>query len=459
MADRQRKGTVLATAVRKKRTVVKPPAAGRGSRKGGSGARKLPRKTARAAVRAGARSVRAAGPAPFTGARAPLAGLLEPFASAAQRQIEFVQAAKGKGQPVVAMFCPFTPYEMILAAGGVAVSMAAPTGGELQGGPATEAAVPVGLCPSVHNSLGAVLGGLSPLFEMADLVVADGSCESKQRMQEVLSEQKPVHILDLPAHEAGRREGWYHWRVEVMKFRARLEKQFGVDVSDQRLGEAIKQANHERTILHSIFELARGNGWILDCEELAALLPSVRCAPEQVAALERLNRALHRAAGGSAKRRRGGPRVLVVGSPAGHGAAAVVDAVHEAGALVIHQCLAEGLLPAVDRARTGGDPLDSVAEKYLEMPGTCSPSGPSCVRMVRGLVEYFRPTAAVICEPESCGHGLEEMAAVADYLDGLSSVAVTVVRDDPAAMEREHLVERIAALLNHTGRARKRRTA
>jgi benzoyl-CoA reductase/2-hydroxyglutaryl-CoA dehydratase subunit BcrC/BadD/HgdB len=451
----ERKGTALATSVKKKRTVAKPRAARQPGRKGESRARGLLTKTVRAAARAGARSVRVGGSAPFTGARAPLAGLLAPFTAAAERQIEYVQKAKRKGQPVVAMFCQVTPHEMILAAGGVAVSM----GAQPQLSAATEATVPTALCPSVRSGLGAVFGGGNPLFEMADLVVADSSCESKRRMQELLCEHKPVHILTLPVHGAGRREGWYHWRVEVMKLRARLEKQFGVDVSDQRLGEAIRQANHQRTILHSVFELARGNGWILDCEELAGLMPDVPCAPVQTAALERLNRALHRAAGGSARRCRGGQRVLLVGAPLGRGMAAMVDAVHDAGALVVSQNLAQGLSPAIDRVRTGGDPLDAVAEKYLHLPAACTPAGPSHVAMVRRLVEYFRPCAAVVCDLEACGHQAEEMAAIVDYLEGLSSVAVTAIRDDPAAVGGDVLAERMAGLLNRTGRARKRRTA
>jgi benzoyl-CoA reductase/2-hydroxyglutaryl-CoA dehydratase subunit BcrC/BadD/HgdB len=441
----------VATATRKKRAAAKTGSTRRAVRKNESRAKKLLRKTVRAAVKAGARSVRGGLPAPFTGARAQLAGHLAHFAAGSESDIEYVRKMKRKGHPVVAMFCEFTPYEMVLAAGGVVVAMF----GEEQASLNTEATLPMALCPWARSGLGHAFSGDSPLFEMADLVIADGSCESKRRMQEMLSEHKPVHILELPARYAARRDGWYHWRVEVMKLRARLEKQFNADISDQRLHDAIREANHERAILKSIFDLTREGGWILDCEELVPLLPTVRCAPDNVAALERLNRALHRATSGARRRRVSEQRVLLVGSPAGRGAAAVVDANPQAGARVNPQALA----PAIEKIRTGGDPLDSVAEKYLDMPCTCAPGGPSRLGMVQGLVEYFLPDAAVVLDLDACGHGVEEMTAIVDYLEARSNLPVDVVRDDPAAADGEVLIERMAALLDRTSRARKRRTA
>ncbi len=438
----------MATAAKRSRTVRKVKTSRTAGKKTEPRAKKLIRKTVKAAARAGARS-RARTSVP----RGPLGAALQYFANSQERDVEYVRAAKDKGTPVVAMFCEHTPYEMILAAGAVVVGM---HGGE-QACLNTEATLPMTLCPWALSSLGHAFSGRSPLFEMADLVIADGACESKRRMQEMLSEHKPVHILDLPRGTAS--EGWYHWRVEVMKLRARLEKQFGGDVSDERLTEAIKTANHERAMLKAIFQLSRESGWLLDGEELATLLPGVRCVPENVKMLERTNRLLRRGiAEGTRRRRLYAPRVLIIGAPAGRGTTLISEAVHEAGGGTIPQNLYQGLPPMVERARSGSDPLDQVAEKHLDMPSSCSPTSSRRSLLVDSLVEHFQPDAAVMLQLEACGYASEDMVQTVESLEK-SRVPVAVIHDDPASMDHHVLTERMSELLGRTTRRRRRRTA
>ena len=86
-----------------------------------------------------------------------------------QNCLQYAQAAKAAGRPVVGILCEFTPRELIMAAGGVPVCLC---GGSAKTIPAAEEHLPANLCPLIKSTFGYHVLRNNPFLEMADLVVA-----------------------------------------------------------------------------------------------------------------------------------------------------------------------------------------------------------------------------------------------------------------------------------------------
>ncbi len=61
---------------------------------------------------------------------------------------------------------------------------------------------------------------------MADLVVAETTCDGKKKMYERMAESRPMVVLELP-QKADDADALAHWVRELEKLRAALEERFG----------------------------------------------------------------------------------------------------------------------------------------------------------------------------------------------------------------------------------------
>ena len=108
---------------------------------------------------------------------------------------QYAGAAKAAGRPMVGILCEFTPRELILAAGGVPVCLC---GGSAKTIPAAEEHLPANLCPLIKSTYGYHVQRSNPFLEMADLVVAETTCDGKKKMYELMGRSRPMYVLELP---------------------------------------------------------------------------------------------------------------------------------------------------------------------------------------------------------------------------------------------------------------------
>jgi benzoyl-CoA reductase/2-hydroxyglutaryl-CoA dehydratase subunit BcrC/BadD/HgdB len=181
-------------------------------------------------------------------------------------------AAKGEGRPVVGILCEYTPRELILAAGGVPVCLC---GGSAETAATAERELPANLCPLIKSTYGYHLEGTNPFLEMADLVVAETTCDGKKKMYELMAESRAMHVLELP-QKPDDPDALVHWRREMEKLREELERRFGVEITDERLRAAIRLMNRERDLRRRLAALMRADEPPLTGAELLTLKASSR---------------------------------------------------------------------------------------------------------------------------------------------------------------------------------------
>ncbi|MHC4247510.1 MAG: double-cubane-cluster-containing anaerobic reductase [Planctomycetota bacterium] len=314
-----------------------------------------------------------------------------------QNCYEHATAAKAGGAPVVGILCEYTPREIIMAAGALPICLC---GGSEATIPAAERELPANLCPLIKSTYGYHVEKKNPFLEMADMVVAETTCDGKKKMYELMARSRPMYVLEL-TQKPDDEGAFEHWLGELGKLKGELEERFGVEVTDARLREAIATMNRERTLRRSLAELMRADAPPLTGRELITLKSSISGLDADFAQYER---AIETLPGRRPPEGRERPvRVLMTGVPMAHGSERVLEIVEESGGLVVAMENCTGLKPILDDVdENADDPLRAIAEKYYHLP--CSVMTPNDRRLdvLKRLAGEYRAEAVVDLVWQAC---------------------------------------------------------
>jgi len=342
-----------------------------------------------------------------------------------QNCLDYAQAGKAAGRPVVGILCEYAPRELILAAGGIPVCLC---GGDADLIPAAEAHLPANLCPLIKSTYGYHLRKQNPLLEMADLVVAETTCDGKKKMFELLAETRPTHLLELPQKENDD-DALEHWTRELRLFKAALESRFQVAITDDRIRSAIAVMNRERALRRALAELMKVEQPPLTGRQLLgfkSLISGIPADHEQYEAVlqlfvGRLAREPHAASclggqraevrsqksevgsGESEARGLRPVRVLLTGVPLVHGAERVMDIIETHGGLVVCQENCTGLKPILEDVDIKApDPLRALAEKYYRLPCSVKTRNGARQTLLRRLAGEYRAECVIELIWQAC---------------------------------------------------------
>ena len=275
--------------------------------------------------------------------------------------LDYAEEAKKQGRPVVGITCEFTPRELIMASGGVPVCLC---GGSAKTIPAAEQYLPANLCPLIKSTFGYHVMRTNPFLEMADLVVAETTCDGKKKMFELMAESRPVYVMELPQKQDDP-DAFEHWVVELRKLKNELESRFSVEITDEKITEAIRVMNRERALRRELAELMRADSPPLTGRQLLDFKSTISGIPADLEQYEKAIRAFSDKTGEDAS---GRVRVLLTGVPVVHGAERVVDIIEESGGLIVCMENCTGLKPIIEDVETEPDPIRALARKYFRLP-------------------------------------------------------------------------------------------
>jgi benzoyl-CoA reductase/2-hydroxyglutaryl-CoA dehydratase subunit BcrC/BadD/HgdB len=316
-------------------------------------------------------------------------GPLGRFASMIQNCYEYATKAKGEGRRIVGIMCEYTPRELIMAAGAVPVCLC---GGSAEMiGPAEEH-LPTNLCPLIKSTYGYHVQKANPFLEMADLIVAETTCDGKKKMYELMGQSRPVYVLELP-QKPDDEDAMRHWVAELRKFKAHLERTFGVEITEDRLKSAVAIMNRERGLRRRLAEVMSAALPALTGRQLLDFKSIISGIPEDLAeyekAAQRLEK-LSRCANGE------GVRVLMTGVPQVHGAERVIELIEDNGGLVVCMDNCTGLKPILEDVDADADDLiEALAEKYIHLPCSVMTKNERRLEMLREMANQYRPECVI----------------------------------------------------------------
>ncbi len=362
---------------------------------------------------------------------------------------EYAAAAKAEGRPIVGIMCEFTPREIIFAAGGVPVCLCGGSAGTI---PAAERVLPANLCPLIKSTFGYHLNRSNPFLEMADLVVAETTCDGKKKMFELMGATRPMYVLELP-QKADQPDALEHWTCEVWKFKQHLEDRFHVTITDDSLRAAIDLMNCERDLRRRLANLMAAERPPLTGRQLLefkSLFSGIEAdLQEYEVAAECYGNAA--AAPGSLKAAPSAEtrvRVLLTGVPLVHGAERVLELIECCGAVVVAMENCTGLKPILDDVDPRHpDPLRAIASKYYHLPCSVMTLNQRRLEALRSLAARFRPQCVIELVWQACLTYDVESHHVRKLVEEELRLPYLKITTDYSPADSARIVARVEALL------------
>lgn len=369
------------------------------------------------------------------------------FADSIERELEYVENEKKKGRKIVGIYCEYTPREIILAAGAIPVCLCGTSNDTVS---AAEAVLPANLCPLIKSSFGYFITDSCPFITMADMIVAETTCDGKKKMYEIMGQKKRVEVLEL-TQKSDSETALKHWTDELRKFRRTLEKEFNVEITDRKLRDAISLMNRERSLLREAFYLGKANPPIVSGMELASIRFRVAGIPGHLGMLEEfISQVMTR------KKNRKIParavRVMLTGCPTGTGSEKVIEIIEECGGMVVCQEACSGIKAVYEMTEETGDPLEAIARRHFNLPCSCMTPNKGRVDLIAKLAKDFSPDALVDLVWQACHTYNVESFLIGEFTRNTMGLPFLKIETDYSASDREQLKVRISALLEIAGK-------
>ena len=308
-----------------------------------------------------------------------------------------------------------------------------------------EEVLPRCLCPLIKSSFGFALQDSCPYLAASDIVVADATCDGKKKMYELLAAYKPVMLLQLPQIQDERAHAY--WREQYALLVARLEQDFGVRITEEKLRAAMDLASRLRQALKKVLDLARRRPSplrgldLLDICFRASFMPDYEQA---IRLLEAIHAELQDAPAAVAP---DAPRILLTGVPTGMGSHKVVQLLEECGASVVCidncTCYKKVLLDM----KKEGDALDVLARRYLDMHCAVMSPNPHRYSVLRELARDFAVDAVVDLTWQDCQPYDVESWSVKKFVREELGLPFLQVVTDYSGTDTEQLKVRLEAFL------------
>lgn len=318
---------------------------------------------------------------------------------------------KEDGGRIIGHFCSAMPVEMITAAGFLPFRVRATgsTGTEL-----SDSYFSSINCSFPRHAFNMALSGD---YDFLDGLILFNSCDHVRRIYDHWIRQLKtpfVQMLSLPKKAEAPQIEWFTDELRILK--ERMQDFYHVEITDEKLREAIRQHNRSRRKLRDLYELRKGDSPPITGAEMLAVTVAGSAMPQEVYAglLSDLINDLAGKQGNEGYR----ARLMIIGGLLDN--PDYVQIIEDQGGLVVTDALCFGsrtLWKDVDE--NAGDPLAALAQYYVA-------DRPSCARMyteypkrleyVRDMIRNFRVDGVIFQRLSFCETwGFEQYSLTNDF--------------------------------------------
>lgn len=376
-----------------------------------------------------------------------LPSIFSDFSDARQQGFLTVMELKEQGVPLVGTYCTFMPQEIAMAAGAAVVSLCSTSDETIE---EAEKTLPRNLCPLIKSSYGFGKTDKCPYFYFSDIVVGETTCDGKKKMYEYMAEFKPVHVMQLPNNSESA-ESVALWRSEIIRFQKRLEAQFGCEITEQGIRDAIDLRNRERRALTEFYRLGQLNPPAMTGREILSVVYGATFKFDKRALIGELETltAKVRAEYAASKRLDPRPRILITGCPIGGAAEKVVRIIEENGGWVVgyENCTgAKATEQCVDE-NPQADVYDALTEKYLAIGCSCISPNTQRLNMLSEMVQDYQVDGVIDVILQACHTYAVESLLINRHIREKHDIPYMAIETDYSTSDTGQLATRIAAFI------------
>jgi len=304
----------------------------------------------------------------------------------------------------IGWFCSFVPEELIMAAGLEPVRLQ----GQEDRIKEADGYVCSNLCSYLKNLMESGLN--SKMADMAGVVFVN-SCDGMRRMYDLWSQyvnpKQFIYWLEVPKNQNETAVSYF--THQLSSWSDRLEKDFGVEISEEGLKRAVTVTNEHRRLIAKILEDQKECPPRYAGSDLLRLLTFEATVPKPEGT-GRLKEAL-RSFPGTSSAQVNHPRILVMGNEIHR--PALFEMVEKAKGSIVLFDTCNGLKQYADLVDETGPALNSLARRYLLKP--------SCARMpgfamrlerLKKLISDFGIQGVIYSNIKYCDYGLFEIPQI-----------------------------------------------
>lgn len=370
----------------------------------------------------------------------------EEYSEARRNAFVTIKNLKDEGKKVVGVFCAFTPTEIIMAADAVPVSLCGVSEEPIQD---AERHLPRNLCPLIKSSYGFAITDKCPFFYFSDMIVGETTCDGKKKMYEFLADIKKTHVMQLP--QTYKEEDSYKlWKNELIKLKNELEKFYKVEITEERLKEAIKLKNRERIALRRFYELGKLQPPAITGYEMHKVLSGAGFKWDKEALIKSITEitkdTLDRYNNGERKVSKDAKRILVTGCPLGEATEKIIRAIEDNGGVVVcyENCGgAKTLGTLVDESK---EPIEALTDKYLNIACSCMTPNDNRIDILENLCEEYKVDGVIDVILQACHTYNVETLRLKRYF-GEKKLPYMSIETDYSQMDIGQINTRIAAFI------------
>ncbi|MDP2936560.1 MAG: 2-hydroxyacyl-CoA dehydratase family protein [Dehalococcoidia bacterium] len=344
-----------------------------------------------------------------------------PFSEVLADRHQTVKRYRRPGQKVIAWLCSYFPEEIVYAAGMYPVRMMGGSGETTT----ADAHLYTNMCSLVRSCLEE---GFKGAYDYLDGFVTLNTCDHIRRLYDVWGpSQKTVfnYVIPLPHTISDASLAYFHH--ELGRFKEAIEAAFGVNITAEAMEEAIRVYNRTRTLLHRLNDLRKLDEPPITGAEFLEAVVAGTILPKDVYNLMLEQYLLE------VEFRPGIPtgekiRLLLVGSEMDD--PEYVRMIEDMGGLVVADELCTGTKYFWNLAEADGDPLMSIARRYLTRP-ECPRMRPASKRLahMKDMMKEHKVDAVVMEVIKFCNLHGEDYTIVRNYLRRLGVPLLQLSRE------------------------------
>jgi len=297
------------------------------------------------------------------------------FRDALSLENPWIKSWKDEGKKALGYFCTYIPEEIIYAADILPIRIKATGCADTPMGDAYMSSTTCSFtrcCLEMANN---------KEYGFLDGIVSCNTCDQLRRLYDNIRYKAPFpfhYFISVPGYVSDITLDWF--KHELSKFRISLEKEFGVNITEDKLKNAIKLYNETRVLLKKLDDLRKlENPPISGTEMMEILIAGVSIPREQfnIMLTELVKEANNKKPNSEYK-----ARIMLIGSELDD--PEYIKVIEDLGGLVVTDSLCYGTRYYWDLVDETLDPLESLANRYL--------SRISCPRMTDGQskrIEYM----------------------------------------------------------------------
>lgn len=368
------------------------------------------------------------------------------------RPAELVEHKKNGGK-VVGTFCIHVPDEIPVAAGAISTGLCSGSQFWVPGG---EKKLPAATCPLIKASLGARFDRTCPFFRLADMFVGENTCDGKKKAWEILAEDAPVYIMDIP--QMKRPKDYEHWADEIKGYLKKCEELTGNKVTPENLRSAIVLLNKKRKALQRLSDFRKLENIPISGKDVL-LITQIAFYDDPARITAQINKLCDeletRAKNGVSVFKKGAKRILLTGTPLSIPNWKVHHIIETLGGAVVCEEMCTGIRyyeKCVDESgSTVDEMIKHLTERYMGAIH-CACFTPNFERIddIKRLAEEYKADGVIDMNLKFCniydieGHFVERELKKA-------GIPVLGIETDYTDQDAEQLKTRIGAFLEMLG--------